>query len=174
VIVLVYSTQIGQVFLHLAVDSLSSEIQRNVNSIIKALATQMPQLTNCMVCDVLMAFLSEGKLSSKGDPTSAENQHTSWSKCPHLSVFLLSTVSFGGDLDLDVWEELLAELVIIAHHNLTCLLLLTVVHCFLVYLFVHLNQVELHVKHGLIYAREHRQIPTISSTKIWTNCSTLF
>jgi len=173
---LLHSTQIGLVLLHLAVDSLSPETRRNVNSALEASAARMPQLTSRVVRDALAIFLSHGKPSlSKGASVLAEEQDTSWNKHARLSAFLLSTVSFSADLDLAVREDILVDLVILAHHHLTrSLLAVTIFHWSLAYIFVHLHQVEHHDKHGLTCVKKRGQIHTISLTKIWTNSWRLF
>jgi hypothetical protein len=171
---LAHSSQIGLTFLHLAVNSPSSEVRRNVNTVIEASTTQRPQLTNHIMRDALMVFLSEGKPSSKGAIVMAEEQDISWNKHPRLFAILLSTVAFRGDLDLAVREDLLVELVVMAHHHLIrSLLAVAIIQRTLINIFVHLHQVEHHGKHGLIYVKGRGRIHVISLTKTWTNSSSL-
>lgn len=103
-------------FLHLGVESSSPEIRRSVHTVLAASTAGLPELTNRVVRDALTTFVSRGPPSPKAG--SADEQAVSWNKESRLSTLLLSTVTFGDDVDLAVREGLIADLIVLAHHRL--------------------------------------------------------
>ena len=106
----------GSVFLHLAIEGSSPTIRQAVLTAIKAAILQSPQTINRMVRETLMSFCLRDVSASKP----GEEQETTWRNQGRLLAFLLHAVSFGENVDVSDKEDILIELIILAHHDLAC------------------------------------------------------
>lgn len=112
-------------FLYQAVEGSSLEVRKGTYTVIETLANMHPELTNHMVRDAVTAFISRGKPSSPSAKPTESTEDASekpWNKESRLSAFVMSAVSFGAQphIELALREELIAELVIVGHHQLLC------------------------------------------------------
>jgi hypothetical protein len=79
-----------------------------------------PQLTSHVIRDAVNIFLTRGPPASKL-AASIDEPAKPWNRHARLSALLLSTVSYDADLDLGTREDLIADLIIIGHHDLVCM-----------------------------------------------------
>lgn len=86
---------------------------------VNAAAARLPLLTNQIAREALTTYISRGKPTSS---KAIDDQEVSWNKYGRLSTFLLNCVSFEESLDVSTRESLLVDLVVLAHHNLICML----------------------------------------------------
>jgi len=113
-------SQLGLVFLHLALDGSTPEIRQATQTAVAESTARLPQLTNCVIRDSVNTFISRGPPASKA-ASSAEDLAKPWNDHARLSALLLSSVSFDVDLDLTIREDLIVELIVIGHHDLVCM-----------------------------------------------------
>jgi hypothetical protein len=119
------SAQLGAVLLHLAIQSTSPQIRRDVLAGVEAAALRSPRITHRVVRDALVSFLSRDQLfeAAKAVTASREEQGPGWNKHERLFSLLLHSLSFEESVDVSEREELLVELIVLAHHRLVCELL---------------------------------------------------
>jgi hypothetical protein len=110
--------QLGLVLIHLALDSKSSDVRRNVNAVISAATISNPMLTNQIIRDALASFLARGLRSQHN--TSADDVQAPWNKHAKLSALLLSAVSFAEETETFIREKAVVELIVLVHHHLIC------------------------------------------------------
>jgi len=99
-----------------------------VNTVVRSVAGRMPDLVNRVVRDGVNAYLARGGTNSVTKfSTAADEVTTEWTKHARLSSLLFGAVSVGEESEVEesVREELVGELVILAHHPMVCEL-----HCF--------------------------------------------
>ncbi|KAF8959922.1 armadillo-type protein [Flammula alnicola] len=114
-------SQLGLVYVHLALDSRSPEIRRLVNASLVEATARAPQLTDRVIREALSTFLARGPPTHKPAPSaSADEPIPSWNKHGRLSALLLSSVSFSEDVGPTLRENTVVELVVLAHHHLIC------------------------------------------------------
>ncbi|KAF8161530.1 armadillo-type protein [Crassisporium funariophilum] len=114
-------SQLGLVFIHLALNSQSQEIRRIVNTTLVGMNIRAPKLTNRVIRDALTTFLARGlPMSKQVAAGSEEDQPIHWKKHTRLSTLLHSIVTFGDDVDPLLRETNVVELIILAHHHLLC------------------------------------------------------
>ena len=83
----------------------------------------MPVLVNKVVRDGVNAYLGRGGGNSvTRPPAAADEATTEWTKHARLSSLLFSAVSVGEGVQVEesVREELVRELVVLAHHPMVC------------------------------------------------------
>ncbi|KAJ8518630.1 hypothetical protein ONZ45_g4322 [Pleurotus djamor] len=113
-----FRTQLGLVFVHLAVQSTSYDLRNDVLITIASLSARFPKLTATIIRDALISFLSSGIPSIKS--SSAETSDVSWNKHGRLSSLILSSLSPSDKGSSEDAEEALVQSLIIAHHELLC------------------------------------------------------
>lgn len=111
-----HRTQFGSIFLHLAVNGVSPSIRRDVHTTLEATSVLYPKLTNSLVRDAITAFLLRGIPAASSDDKP-------WDKRSRLSGLLLSTVSFGKEVDVATREDAVVDSLIVANHVLVCMYL---------------------------------------------------
>jgi hypothetical protein len=153
--VTIHRSQLGLVFVHLALEGSSPAVRRDVHTAIVANTTRQPQLTNRVIRDALNTFLSRGTPTTL-KPGAADEEPKPWNKHARLSSLLSGAVSFDDDLELGVREDMIVELVILGHHHLICMDFKSLI---LLTLLTKYVQVEIHGKHGSTCARKHEQTP---------------
>lgn len=112
-----HRTNFGSVLLHLAVESTHKDIRQATNKVIAEAAAWNPQLTTTLARETVAAFLSRGPLVAKA-PSGEEAP--AWNKHARLASVLLSSVAYEEGVEAEVRENLVTELVIVAHHELVC------------------------------------------------------
>lgn len=113
-----HSVQAGLLFIHLAVNSGSPESRRNVLTTLSSLSSQFAKLTNDILYDALVSFLANGKTFTKA--SSAEGPDGTWNKHSRLSTLLLSCFNFSEDVDATLREDILVQVLVVAHHEHVC------------------------------------------------------
>ena len=109
------------VFLHLAVNSSSSQIRRSTVAALESASLIHPQLVSQIVRESLTASLSwEKPAPSKAVIVSEDENEKPIHKQARFAGFLTSVGSIGEDVDLAIRENLLAELIILGHHPIIC------------------------------------------------------
>ena len=109
------------VFLHLAVDSPSSQIRRSTIAVLESASLIQPQLVSQIVRESLTASLSREKPSSSKAAVVPEDENEKPShKQARLVAFLASVGSIGEGIDLAIRENILVELSILGHHPIIC------------------------------------------------------
>ncbi|KAF9266994.1 ARM repeat-containing protein [Marasmius fiardii PR-910] len=103
-------TQLGSVFLYLAVNGISSEVRRDVLHVLEAAAVLHPQLVNKMVHDTVKG--QSTRLSAASDNQTTINAR--------LSSFLLSAVPSNPEIDVETRENVVVETLVVAHHQIVC------------------------------------------------------
>ncbi|KAG7093730.1 hypothetical protein E1B28_007382 [Marasmius oreades] len=102
--------QLGLVFLHLAVNGVSSEVRRSTLHVLEATTVLHPQLVNKMIHDAVKGFLARSS-------TTSENLSTQNAR---MSSFLLSSVPSNLEIDIETRENVVVETLIIGHHQRVC------------------------------------------------------
>jgi hypothetical protein len=113
-----FRAQLGLVFIHLALESKSAEIRRNVYAVIAAATTSNPILTNQIIRDALASFFDRGFRTRQS--ISADNIPVPSHTHAKLSGLLLSAVSFAEETDAIVKEKAVVELIVLGHHRWIC------------------------------------------------------
>lgn len=112
---------IGIIFLHLAVESRSPHIRRQVIGTLEASTFKLPVLVNRAVTAALTVYLSHPMVSSsKVLNGNQEEAESSVYKEGRLPLFVLASVAFDPECTSIVREDSLVNLVVIAHHPLLC------------------------------------------------------
>ncbi|KAK7051190.1 translational activator of GCN4 [Paramarasmius palmivorus] len=101
-------TQLGSVFLHLAVNGTSSEVRRNVITVLEATTVLYPKLSSNMVRDTVAVHLLRATANDAPAKTS------------RLATLLLSTVPASAEVDDETREQVVVDALILAHHQLVC------------------------------------------------------
>ncbi|TFK45118.1 armadillo-type protein [Crucibulum laeve] len=114
-----FRTQLGLIFVHLALDAQSPEIRKDVYTIIERSTQREPQLTHKVIRDALSTFIARGPPASKASG-SPDEQVIPWNKHSRLSIVLFALVSFATEADIALREDLVAQLIILGHHPLIC------------------------------------------------------
>ena len=94
-----------------------------MNAVVKSVATQMPELMNRVVRDGMNAYLARGGSNLVAKSLAPTDEMTvEWTKHGRLSSLLFSAVSVGEEMEVEesVKEDLVGELVILAHHPMVC------------------------------------------------------
>jgi hypothetical protein len=117
---LLVSVQIGLTFLHLAVDSQSSQVRRAVIKELKANAGKQPQVVNSILSESLTRSLIQDKPATSKTSNLGEEHGVSAHRQARLLTFLSSTAAIGEDIDLTIRENLMAELIVLGHHPAIC------------------------------------------------------
>ncbi|KAF9496394.1 ARM repeat-containing protein [Pleurotus eryngii] len=114
----VFRVQAGLLFIHLAVNSGSPESRRNVLTTLSSLSSQFAKLTNDILYDALVSFLANGKTVAKA--SCPEGPDGTWNKHSRLSTLLLSCFNFSEDVDATLREDILVQVLVVAHHEHVC------------------------------------------------------
>jgi hypothetical protein len=115
--------QLGSVFIHLAANGSTPQLRRDTLSALERLTTAHPEVVNRVARDALMAFISKEQPVTKAKTAAgddAQDDKTSVNRQMRLSGFLYTCAAFGEDTDAVVKQRLLADLLIIAHHEGAC------------------------------------------------------
>ena len=109
------------VFLHLTVDSPTSQIRRSTIAALESNSLIQPRLVGQIVKESLTALLGREKpSSSKATAVSEDENEKPSHKQARLAAFLASVGSIGEGVDLATRENLMAELIILGHHPIIC------------------------------------------------------
>ncbi|EIN06629.1 ARM repeat-containing protein [Punctularia strigosozonata HHB-11173 SS5] len=115
-------SQLGQVLVHLAVESKAADVRRATLQAVESLAQTLPEVVGLVVVDSLTAFLSKEKTTvakTNGPDDDTELTHNANDRS-RLAAFVLAAVTPGEDTDLAVREVIAANLLIVGHHPMTC------------------------------------------------------
>lgn len=108
---------LGSVFLHLAVDSSSTDIRRSTLATLSLQTSKHPELVNHLVSLALVSRLTREKSTlTKPVAPSEEGEVKILNTETRLCAFLLTCAAFGPDLDNSIREILLVNLVVLGHH----------------------------------------------------------
>ncbi|KAK1228592.1 translational activator of GCN4 [Marasmius sp. AFHP31] len=102
-------TQLGSVFLHLAVNGVSSDTRRNTLTALENTAVLHPKLVNKLAHDAIAALFARSTTSND----TAESTHSA-----RVSSFLLSVVPSSQEIDVETREEIVVKGLVLAHHRL--------------------------------------------------------
>lgn len=129
--------QLGSTLLHLAVEGRTPEFRKRVLASLELLAILLPKVVNAIVRDALSAYLQRPTPSpAKASNDTVEDSKPLVNKQSRLLAYLSASASFADEVETAVREELLSDLVIIAHHPKICEFLLALrienkkVNCF--------------------------------------------
>ncbi|EGO00628.1 hypothetical protein SERLA73DRAFT_71629 [Serpula lacrymans var. lacrymans S7.3] len=113
-------TQIGSVYLHLAVESQSLQVRRDTLGVLEAAVTRQPQLVNLILREALSASFTRDKLlpSKSTISTTEEQDQPIAPNQRQFASLLLCCASLNEQVDLAVRETLLVELIALGHHPL--------------------------------------------------------
>ncbi|KAF9479098.1 ARM repeat-containing protein [Pholiota conissans] len=114
-------SQLGHVYVHLAIESLHPEIRRLVNVSVTDATVRAPKLTGRIIREAMSNFVARDPHAHKASSAAASEEHVSaWNKHGRLSALLLSAVSFAEDVDSTIRENAAVDLIVLAHHHLIC------------------------------------------------------
>jgi hypothetical protein len=85
-----------------------------------------PKATNELVRAGLMAYLARRRMSVPKNQNTFEDEKPAVNKQPRLLAFLAASAAFGDGAEPTLREQLLAKLVVLAHHPEIC-------ECFVTY-----------------------------------------
>lgn len=106
---------VGNIFLHLAVDSSSVDIRRLAITSMNAQAPKYPEVVSRIVSTSLKAYLVKESASAK--VSNGEDAETkAVSKEGRLCAFLISCAAIGQDIDQSVRESLVLDLLVVSYH----------------------------------------------------------
>ncbi|GJE94641.1 ARM repeat-containing protein [Phanerochaete sordida] len=109
------SAMVGNIFLHLAVDSSSVDIRRLAITSMNAQAPKYPEVVSRIVSTSLKAYLVKESASAK--VSNGEDAETkAVSKEGRLCAFLISCAAIGQDIDQSVRESLVLDLLVVSYH----------------------------------------------------------
>jgi hypothetical protein len=115
--------QYGSVFIHLAVNGATPQMRRDTLTSLQTLSTTYPEMVNRVARDALVAYNSKAPtvakaVASAGDD--AAEDKSAANRQSRLSAFLYTCAAFDEGTDVSVKQRLLADLLIIAHHEDIC------------------------------------------------------
>ena len=111
------SSMLGSVFLHLATESISTDVRRATLATLADQASKQPELTHRLVSLALVSHLEKEKHKHVKHVPSADDEDVKVvSTDGRLCAFYLSCGSLGADLDPAKREPLLVDLVVLGHH----------------------------------------------------------
>lgn len=110
-----FRTQLGFAYLYLAIEGHEPEFRRQVVASVGRLITLAPKATNELVRAGLMAYLARRRTSVPKNQNSSEDEKPTVSRQPRLLAFLAASAAFGDGAEPTLREQLLAQLVVLAH-----------------------------------------------------------
>lgn len=113
-------TQLGFAYLYLAIEGHNPEFRRQVVASVGRLTALAPKESNELVRAGLMAYLARRRTSVPKNPNTSEDEKPTINKQPRLLAFLAASAAFGDGAEPTLREQLLANLVILAHHPEIC------------------------------------------------------
>lgn len=119
--------QYGTVFIHLAVNGATPQMRRDTLTSLQTLSTTYPEMVNRVARDALVAYISKAPSVAKAAVTAGDDvaeDKSAANRQSRLSAFLYTCAAFDEGTDVAVKQRLLADLLIIAHHEDICKLLL--------------------------------------------------
>jgi hypothetical protein len=156
--------QLGLTYVYLATESRLPAIRRQVVTSVEHLTTQAPKTASELVRAGLAASFARQRTSILKNQNSSEGEKPAVNKRPYLLAFLAASAAFGEGVESTLREQLLAELVVLAHHPEICES--SRVHTELGRSL--LSQVEILGKFGLSYARKLVWTHALFWTIDWT------
>ncbi|KAI0316101.1 ARM repeat-containing protein [Amylostereum chailletii] len=108
--------QLGQTLLHLAVDGQEHEFRKRVIVSVEHFMSLFPQTVNQIVQQALAAYALRSNLSK----ASVEGENPIRNKQSRVLAFLSTAAAFREDIEPSVREDLLSNLVVLAHHPVIC------------------------------------------------------
>lgn len=103
----------GSIFLHLAVESSSPDLRRSVNVALAQLASEEPEALIRSASAAISSFLTKSKQQSN-------EEQVITTRSSRLVAFLLACASFGENTDKKFREQILIDLIVLAHHPILC------------------------------------------------------
>lgn len=105
-------TQLGSVYIHLAVDGGSPDIRRKTVESAELMAKKHPMLISQVIHDAASAFVIRDR------PTRKDEDAVPWNKHIRLSGLLLGSVAFDASTEPSIRQNAAAALLILSHHAL--------------------------------------------------------
>ncbi|TFK50812.1 ARM repeat-containing protein [Heliocybe sulcata] len=112
------SSQIGSALLQLDVHSQHSDIRRQAMKSLELVASTLPKVVAAVVKEGLMVYVLHMKSAPAASQDESDNVVVNLDI--RLASFLLTSASFSEDCNPAVKGDILADLVIIAHHPVIC------------------------------------------------------
>ena len=106
----------GSTFLHLAVESSSTETRRLALTSLSQLAGQATELIGSVVSESLSSYLSKSKAAPVNGDAADEGSTKKIKHDSRLCAYFLTCAGVGADADRSAREELLVGLVVLGHH----------------------------------------------------------
>ncbi|KAI0688462.1 ARM repeat-containing protein [Cytidiella melzeri] len=107
---------LGNVFLHLAVESTSTETRRLALASLSKLARQAPELVCAVIATSISSYLTKPKATTKVEGSAGEGSLKIVRTDTRLCAYLLTCVGIGADAEQATRESLLLDLLILSHH----------------------------------------------------------
>ncbi|EPQ55338.1 ARM repeat-containing protein [Gloeophyllum trabeum ATCC 11539] len=114
------SSYVGSAFLHLAVDSRFSDIRRQCVKSLETLSSRVPKVVSSIAKEGLLVYLVHAKPSLSLKTIEDESEKPILNLENRLAAVLLASASFSDDCDVTTKQDILADLINIAHHPTTC------------------------------------------------------
>lgn len=112
----VHRINFGSALLHLAVESTRKDTRQATNKMISEAAFWDPHLTTTLIRESVVASLCRvsSTKTTTGEDAPALKKHS------RLASVLLSSVTYDGEVDMELKEELVTELIVVGHHEFVC------------------------------------------------------
>jgi hypothetical protein len=115
-----FSAQLGFAYLYLAIEGHEPKFRRQVVASVGRLIVLAPKAANELVRAGLVAYLARRRTSVPKNQNTSEDEKPTINKQPRLLAFLAASAAFGNGAETTLREQLLAKLVILAHHPEIC------------------------------------------------------
>ncbi|KAF5354845.1 hypothetical protein D9756_005584 [Leucocoprinus leucothites] len=108
----VLRTNFGSALLYLAVESSHKDIRQAANNVVQNAAAWDPELTTTLARETVIASLGSYVSRAADDAADVRSKHA------RLASFLLSAVAYDESVSAELKERLVADLAVVAHHEL--------------------------------------------------------
>lgn len=114
-----HRTAYAHALLHLATESAHHEVRKLVSAIVASNSARAPKLVHLVVREGIRSWLVQAeKAKTVAKPTlaAAEEQETAQDHTPRLRSLLLTLSTFEEETPAELRQELVAQLLVVAHH----------------------------------------------------------
>lgn len=112
--------QLGLAYLYLATEGHLPEFRRRVIASLEHLTALVPETTSELVRAGLMASLARRRTPIPKNQNTSEDERPAVNKQPRFLAFLAASAAFGEGTEITLRGQLLAKLVVLAHHPEIC------------------------------------------------------
>lgn len=112
----IYSASYSHALLHLATESTSFEVRKAISSVVAITNARAPKLAHLVLTEGIRSWLMQAEKAKTVAKPIAEDQDTPVDHTPRLRSLLLTLSTFDEATPTEIREELVSNLLVLAHH----------------------------------------------------------